>query len=109
MNGIWTDAASASDSAAETYEGVSDGAASPTYTGGQVNALATALENLTTAEEAVTGAAGTEAALGVYAASPDGSGNLGDLFALRATAGTAFTDLTDAMAALSTLNLTIEG
>lgn len=112
MNGIWTDAASASDSAAETYEGISDGAASPTYTGGQVNALATALENLNTASLAVTGDAGTRKALGVYAASTDipaGEGNLGDLFALRATAGTAFTDLTDAMAALSTLNDTIEG
>lgn len=79
------------------------------YTGGQVNALATALENMTTAEEAVTGAAGTESLLGVYAVSPTGSGDLGSLFTLRATALTAYTDLTDAMAALSNLNDTIEG
>jgi len=56
------------------------------YTGGQVNALATALENMTTAEEAVTGAAGTESLLGVYAVSPTGSGDLGSLFTFRATA-----------------------
>lgn len=56
------------------------------YTGGQVNALATALENMNDAEEAVTGAAGTESLLGVYGDSATGSGDLGSLYTFRATA-----------------------
>jgi len=41
---------------------------------------------MTSAEDAVTGDAGTESLLGVYAASPDGSGDLGSLYTFRATA-----------------------